>query len=554
MKKPILNEMTLREKIAQTMLVRQRDVRFKNVYGKWIERTPEETYDLIEKNQFGGMWVLGNFKLDFEGLTETESVKKPHSDEYKEWVEEVSRALKIPLLVGIDARNGVNQFYNLTSTCGALNIGACDSEELAYSLCNAVSQEIRSCGANWHWYPVADMPSRFSAGFGRSVSDDPDKIIKLNKALIRGMNDANVASTIKHFPGADPYEYRDSHAVTRTISLTLEEWKEKQGRVFKELIDSGVYSVMTAHAIFPDADDTKIGGRYLPASLSKKIIIDLLKEEMGFKGVVVTDSIGMTGVMGYYSKEQLLVELLKAGNDVLLGAGIDGVDIVERAVLSGELSEERINDACQRILDMKEKIGIFNDDYSIGINITSEILNNTRKINEQVADESVTLLCDYDKKLPLDKSCIKKVTIIISTHKDFIVNKLETMKAEFEKRGARVYMQRRLATEEELKKLDEKSDLIIYAAYLGPHAPRGLISFYDDEFTTFTNALVYGKEKSIGVSLGNPYIYYNFLANIDTFINIYSYSDENQKAFVKTLYGELPLESKSPVDLSTIKP
>ena len=549
MKKPELKNMTLREKIAQTMLVRQREIYFKNVDGKWIERTKEETYELMEKNQFGGLWVLGNFKLDFEGLSETKEIKKPHSDEYKEWIEEISRALKIPMLVGIDASRGAGMFINTSRTCGALSIGATDDLDLAYKLTNAVSKELRACGANWHWYPVVDVPARFKNG-GRVVSEDPDKIVSFAKVMAKALEDENVASTVKHFPGKDPYEYRDSHIVTSTMGLSLPEWWETQGRVFQEMIDAGVYSVMIGHKVFPAVDDGKINGRPIPSTLSKKVITDLLKGEMGFDGVVVTDSIGMGGIQGYFSRDQLLVELLKAGNDVLLGANINCVDVVEKAVLSGELSEERINDACQRVLNMKEKIGMFDGDYQIGTKMTDELKVYTQKINTEVSNKSITLIRDLDKKLPLSKEKIKKVAIIISTHRDHVVDSLKTTKEEFEKRGAFVHMQRRIKSKEEMAEIAKEYDLILYAGYLATHAPKGAVSFYDEEFDTFMHAFAFGKEKSIGVSLGDPYMHYNFMANATTFVNIYATSKESQRAFVEALYGEREFEGKSPVSLT----
>ena len=549
MKKPELKNMTLREKIAQTMLVRQREIYFKNVDGKWIERTPDEVYELMDKNQFGGLWVLGNFKLDFEGLSETKEIKKPHSDEYRDWIKEISKALKIPLLVGIDASRGPGMFSNTSRVSGPLNIGATGDTSLAYKLTNAVAKELRACGANWHWYPVVDVPKRFHNS-GRVVSDDPDTIVDFAKSMIKGLNDENVASCIKHFPGKDPYEYRDSHIVTSSMSLSKEEWKETQGRVFQQLIDDGVYSVMVGHKIFPAIDDGKIGNKGIPSTLSEKVITDLLKGEMGFDGVVVTDSIGMGGIQGYYERDRLLVELLKAGNDVILGANVNCVDVVEKAVLEGELSEERIDDACRRVLDMKEKIGMFDGEYKVGAEFTDELKANTKKTDDEVAKSSITLIRDDDKKLPLSKDKIKKVAIVISTHRDFIVDSLKITKEEFEKRGATVHMQRRIKSKAEMEELAKEYDLILYATYLATHAPKGAVSFYDEEFDTFMHALSFGKEKSIGMSMGDPYIHYNFLANIDTFINIYSYSAECQKAFVSALYGEQPFKGVSPVALT----
>ena len=330
-------------------------------------------------------------------------------------------------------------------------------------------------------------------------------------------------------------------------TATMEDWWSEQGQVFQRVIDSGVYSVMISHTAFPAADDTKINGKYIPSTLSKKIITDLLKEKMGFKGVVVTDGITMAGLYSLLPYEELIVGLINAGNDVILGAKLPSGDILEKAVLDGRIPMSRIDDACQRVLDMKEKLGLFEEGHNDLPYKAEDIVPQTRKISAEIARRSMTLVRDRNNLLPVDKSKIKKVSVIVSSHRETFIDSLKHMKAAFEERGIEVYMQRRLKSTPELEKIAKDSDLIIYAAYVGPHCPKGGLRLYGEECETFYHAFNYGKERSIGVSFGYPYIHYDIMENADAFINAYGASADAQRAFVEAILGEIELSGKSPV-------
>lgn len=368
-------------------------------------------------------------------------------------------------------------------------------------------------------------------------------------AQIKGVQSQGVTATAKHFPGTGTVEYRDAH-ITQTINYTpYKDWEKTQGRIFQAAIDTGIYSVMVGHTSFPTIDDTKINGNFIPATLSYKIVTELLKGKIGFKGVVVTDGLAMAGITTIYPLDKLYVELLKAGNDILLGPTIPGyIDIIERAAITGELSEDRINDACSRVIDMKEKLGLFSMEVGLEnefYKINDEILSKTKEMNIKRAENAITLICNKNKKLPLKENEVRNVVIICSSHVDFIFEELQTMKNELLRRGSNVSMQRRLKSFDELKKLVDENDLIIYAAFLAPFMPKGGSCFFGEEYDTFQYAFTYGKEKSIGVSLGSPYIYYDYFINADICVNAYWYDEEIQKAFVKAIYGEIPFKGVS---------
>jgi len=558
MKKPLLSELTLREKIGQCLLPYQTDLYLiKRPDGSDMERPEEEMRQIIEKNQFGTIWAdqVVEHSHHMVDLSE-DGGKKVLSKPYKRFLDRQSAMGKIPALRSLDSEYGHNRHCSdLSVTPRGLAVGAANSEELAYRLGECIAKEGRCCGANWRWAPVVDMTNRFEGGCQSRafVQDDGDRLIRLANAHIRGMQDNGVAGTAKHFPGSDRWEYRDIHATPTINSSTMEEWWAGQGKIFQGIIDGGVYSVMVGHQAFPACDDIMRNGRYIPASVSRKIITNLLKDKMGFKGVVVTDNLAMTSLFTYFdSYEELIINLINAGNDVLLGVYLSAGDIIEKAVLDGRIEESRIDDACQRVLDMKEKLGMFEDSYNNISYAAENIVPETANVNKEIAKRSITLVRDRYDFLPLDKKYIKNVSIICSTHKASFFEKLEELKVCLETRGAKVYMQRGLKSNTELKNISDNSDLIIYAVYIGPYAPKGGPFLYGEECAAYRSAFTSGKEKSIGVSFGYPYVHYDIMEAANTFINAYDATTEAMEAFVKAIYGEIEITGKSPIKLTPL--
>ncbi|MBQ5746798.1 MAG: glycoside hydrolase family 3 protein [Clostridia bacterium] len=570
MKKPQLSELTLREKIGQMMAPHQW-----GIFGKEetaFDFKPVDIEDVkkrCEKDGFGTLRAeqIGVYYTDSRHFSEyidpsadtTEGnllaygKLRMSSDVYREYNKELCSFFKIPPLVAGDCVTGAsNVFTDLSSICNALTIGAADDEELTYELGRAIAREMRYAGFNWRWCPVMDMANRNRSTVSRTFAmDDYDRCLKLSKAYVRGMQEEGLAAAVKHFPGTDRYNARDAHYSPVSILSTMDEWWAEQGRAFQEMIDFGAYSVMISHTSFPAADDTMINGQPIPSTISKKIITDLLKEKMGFKGVVITDGISMAGLYSIMPYEELIVALVNAGNDVILGSEMNSSDIIEAAVRDGRIAESRIDDACQRVLDMKEKLGLFEDDYYTKPYpyTREELVANTREINEKIVKKSMTLVRDRQNILPFNKENVKRVSIIVSSHLDNIIEKLEPLKLALEARGMEVHIQRRLKSTAELKEISDNSDLIIYAAYVAMFMPSGYPRLFGEECQTFYYAFKHGKEKSVGVSFGYPYIHYDSMEAIDAFVNANNIGVDSQEAFVEALFGEIGFDGNSPVDL-----
>lgn len=545
MKKPLLSEMTLREKIGQTAL----------------GRPANKGYLDLEKYPYGCIWGLGNVEMGVMNMADEMGEIVTNRGSWLKSLELMNKKSKIPLLQATDCTVGIkNNFSEMEMLLDPVTMGAANSEDVAYEAGRLRAKMLRCVGSRWVWSQEVDLPNRSCAVMlGRQYSDNPEKLLRMNIADMKGCQAEGVAACAKHFPGTDGIEYRDAHTCQNVMLLPVDEWKEYQGKMFQGMFDAGVDSVMISHTAFPFCDNTQRNGHYVPSTLSYKVITELLKGEMGFKGVVITDGIEMRSVAAYCEDDwnRVYVEAIKAGNDVVLGVRDNYFDAIENAVLSGEIPESRIDDACQRVLDLKEKYGFFDEDFTISKGTPEEINALASDFRERVTKKSVSLVCDKHKLLPLDKNKIKRVSIIYSGHDKTGAGKafdnLSIMKQEFEKRGATVDIRRglenRLDSTSELKEISDNSDLIIYAGFLMRYLPEGFNSFFNEELTVFHYALSHGVEKSIGIGLGSPFMYFDFYYSFPAFINAYNYCDETMKSIVAAMYGEIGFEGVEPFEL-----
>lgn len=201
---------------------------------------------------------------------------------------------------------------------------------------------------------------------------------------------------------------------------------------------------------------------------------------------------------------------------------------------------------------MKEKMGLFDEDYdpvsyAEEYNIREEAPK-TAEVAKQICEKSITLLKDNNNMLPLSKDKIKNVGILFSGHtKNAPVDEVRAMKEAFEERGATVTVTADIWTEE-LDAFIDANDVVIYAGLIEPHCPSGLPSLHGDKLGTYHCAFSNGKEKSIGMSMGYPYIHFDVMSRARTFINTYSKCPASQRAFVRALYGEIGFCEEAPVD------
>lgn len=531
MKKPALNELSLRERIGQTGVA----------YPAIDLKNPDEP--------FGIAWSVGGLKMAFVNMDFTpRDDLKMTADAYAKEMEKVNACRKVPVLSAMDCIFGINgAFYEMSPIVSAPMIGAANDEKLAFETGKIRGLHLRRTCANWWWGPNVDLPSRWSEiSYGRLYSDEPDRVSRLSCAEMLGCQSVGVAATAKHFPGNDEMEYRDPHTNIEMLHCSVESWKQRQGKIFQDLIDNGIMSVMTSHMAFPAYDDTKVNGKYVPTSASSKTIMGLLKGEMGFRGVVVTDAVKMLGLCTLFgSLQEVYIAALKAGNDAILGVDADYIDVIEAAVERGEISEERINDACQRVLDMKEKLGLFDEPTYRNTDDIASLNAATAQLNKQIADKAITLDVDRAGLFPL-KEKIKRVHIItICSDPTFETRIRDGLAAAFEKRGVCAGVSANLYSYGEIEKIAKENDLIIYAC----NRVRKHCYFDVDNRESFNFILHAGAEKSLGVSFGDPYVAFDKFSCLDTFINAYTMAPEAQEAVADAILGNIPFQKSASFEI-----
>ena len=357
MKRPQLSELTLREKIGQTVCVRE----------NLMARIPD-LVEHLKKYPYGCMWAMGNQLNDNENMSEgTDKSGKATGKAYRETAKQLMAATRVPILMAGNTESGFSSvFPELSHNMGQMAVAATDDEELIYEQAAAIAREMRASGVQWKWSPNVDTDKMCSTGIGgRSYSDDIERLIRYSVACVRGTQSEGVAVTVKHFPGKDNIEYRDSHVAPAVNRQSRAWWDKTNGYIYRELFKRAEpWGIMPGHQGLPCVDDRRMSdGNFIPTTLSHKIITGLLKGELGYKGVVITDAIGMAALATLMPENDLYVELLLAGNDMILGpteqATDNYIDVVEQAVLDGRIPESRIDDACRRVLNMKavQRIG-----------------------------------------------------------------------------------------------------------------------------------------------------------------------------------------------------
>ena len=538
MKKPKLSELTLREKIGQTAVFRSD--RYQTLYTE-----NREEFDLV-----GGVWIWGALDMKLINMGDVTTNVKLKSDDTYEFLKSVTENQKIPVIGCMDNGSGITHaFHDLSPAMGLPMIGATGSAELSYKMGKCKAQELKCAGARWLWGPEEDLENRNSSiGLYRKFSDNPDLVIELANAHNHGIQDQNVVATAKHFPGSDELEYRDAHVSQSMMRLSKEDWYKRQGRIFQEVFDDGVMSVMIGHQCFPAVDNRKINGTYLPAVVSSKIVTDLLKEEMGFKGVVITDGIGMEGSLGLFDGDidKLCVESVKAGCDVILGPGKNYIYAVEKAVLDGYIPESRIDDACQRVLDMKEKIGLFEN--PIEPIVKEDVLAESKAVNQEIIDNGMSLVCDRRNMLPLTPEKAQRVTIVYVGDRPQMFEDLDVMVDELYKMGVKtVAKQVGVGDPPDPQNLSANSDIILYVA---DAKDWGMAGFRGETFKTFYRVTMAGmKGRRIGVSIGSPFLYFDYFEGFDCFANVYQTDEIVLRSCVQALFGKKEFKGGHPFKL-----
>lgn len=494
---------------------------------------------------------------------------------------------KIPLLIAANTEAGGNGACTDGTEVGVeVKIGATNDEKYAYEMGRVSGVEASAIGCNWSFAPIVDIDRNWRNPIisSRSFGQDPDKVLTLSLAYMKGIQESGILPAAKHFPG-DGIDERDQHLSFSINSLSTEEWDKTFGKVYSGLIDAGLPSIMAGHIHMPAYSkyfDPELKDEdFLPATLSKELITDLLRCKLNFNGLVVTDASHMIGLTGAMKRSELLPTSIAAGCDLFLffndpdedfGYMLDGYK-------NGIITDERLHDALRRILGLKTKLG-FHQTPKEKILPPKEVamkqigLPENKKLFREVADEAITLVKDKQAIWPITPEKYPRILLVdvhgvkggfgelvagnrpqaIDLLKDLLLEKgfevekhvspedsLKGLSAEEKiKNIAGIY-----AAKRPIKELTDKYDLIINVANVNPGtvqrivwpASKGTpdIPFYIHEIPT------------IFVSVQCPF-HLADVPQVKTYINTYDGKQETLESLVDKLIGEDSFRGTSPVD------
>jgi beta-glucosidase-like glycosyl hydrolase len=317
-------------------------------------------------------------------------------------VNEFQQKSKVPLMIGMDAEWGLFQRIAAAHKFPwAMTLGAIQDKSLIYQMSAKIAEDCKRMGINWDFAPVVDVntnPNNPIIG-NRSFGSEVDNVINSALAYSNGLQDNNILAAIKHFPGHGDTS-TDSHLDLPVVSHQLDRLNNVELAPFKALMNKGIGGVMVAHLYVPKLEPEK----GIPASISKNIITGLLKEKLGFKGLIITDALNMGAVANKYKPGELDALAFKAGNDIMLfSQGVsEGKKLIQKAIDNGEISQSRVDESVKKILLTKYFLGL--DKYSPKNpeNVNKDLNNDSHKILVQnLYANALTLLKDEQKLLPL---------------------------------------------------------------------------------------------------------------------------------------------------------
>lgn len=340
----------------------------------------------------------------------------------------MQEASKIPLLLACNLESGGNGIAATGTFFGRqLEAAAARDPKHAYRLGMVCAKEGGATGCNWSFAPIVDIDYNWRNPITnvRTWGSDPDTVIRLSEAYMDGVKDSGetMAVTIKHFPG-DGVDERDQHLLSSVNSLSAEDWENTYGRVYQTLIDKGAQTVMVGHILQPEMTRKMCPGirdeEIFPASTNKYLITDLLREKMGFNGLVATDATPMVGFSGFLTRREAVAKSIMAGADMIMFCKNIDEDFagVKEDIENGTISIIRVNEAIRRQLALKASLGLhkFKEGGTIvpGADALS-VIGCAEHIAwaKECADEAITLVKDNQNLLPLSPNRTKRVRLTV---------------------------------------------------------------------------------------------------------------------------------------------
>jgi beta-N-acetylhexosaminidase len=486
---------------------------------------------------------------------------------------------KLPLLIAGDFERGVlpPRLFGTTVFPHAMAFGATGNLAYAEEFGRITAQESRALGVHWNLFPVADVNSNPANPIigTRAFGENPQQVGDLVAAYIRGARANGMLTTAKHFPGHGNTA-TDSHVAAPRVNENAERLSAVDLPPFRKAIAAGVDAVMTAHVSVPalDPDPTHV------ATTSSRIVTGLLKGQLGFGGMVVTDALDMAGLSGRYSASpgRAAVDAFNAGNDVLtMPADLDAsYRAMLEAARTGEISQARIDASVLKILKAKSSLSL-QKDRLVDLRAISRLVGNPQNIAEgqRISDDSITLVRDNGKLLPLKakrpdentlflyqrvKPAPSTVLVILCDH--VLADDGRVLEHQVRERmpdADVMYVDPRIAfaTSDMVLRAVDKAKKIVVAVYVVPSAARtrtvarhqkNSASLPDSTATLLEKILARASERTVVLAMGNPYLTVDFPA-IQNYICTFSNATVSEISVARALFGEIPISGRMPVNI-----
>ncbi len=423
----------------------------------------------------------------------------------------------VPLFLGIDQEQGlVVRLPVGTRFPDAMAVGATRDTELAALRAATTAEELTALGINLNYAPDADVntdPNNPVIGI-RSFGSDPDLVAQMAVTEANAYSEGGVVPVVKHFPGHGDTDV-DSHTGLPVIDLPRDRWEAEHLPPFRAAVDAGVDAIMTAHVLMPRLDESEDPE---PATISPTLIGGILRDELGYDGVVTTDALNMEGVRQRHSDGEIAVRVLEAGVDQLLMPPdpAAAVSSIREAVEQGRLTEERIDESVLRVLTLKEKRGVL-ETGAVDVAGAAAVLEDPAHAEaaQKVADASATLVRNQEDLLPLGQGTSVSV------------------------RGEGAEQITAALTEAGMNVVDGDADVVV----VGTDGARG-----SQEQRSMVESARAGGAPVVVVSQGGPYDLEAF-PEVEAFLAVYSSVDVSRKAAARVIAGEVKPSGELPVDI-----
>src|SRR6266567_407468 len=456
---------------------------------------------------------------------------------------------KLPLLVGADFERGAAMRLDEgTSFPTAMAVAAGGDSKDAYTMGKVTALEARAVGVHWVYAPVADVNNNPGNPIinTRSFGENPARVAEFVSAFVRGVEENGGLATAKHFPGHGDTA-ADSHIDLPVIPANRERLESLELIPFRAAIASGVGSIMTGHlsipALEPDANT--------PATLSSNILTGLLRKELGFEGLVVTDAMDMGGITVRFAPGEAAVRAVAAGADCVLMPPVPDAafEALQAAVKSGRISKERLNASVRRILQAKARLGLHSNRL-VDVNAINHKLGSAAWQNEaqEISDRGVTLLRDTAHRLPLDSSKSSRA-LLLALYADPEPYPGEDLERELRSKFDSLTTLRadtRFVNASTLKlPPPETYDVAILALFVRVSDRKGNVDVPAEQAALAEQIYKTGKPV-ITVGFGSPYLIERF-PQAETWLAAFGISDVAQISAARALFGQIPVRGHLPV-------